>query len=259
MAVEQGCLILLVIIRGMNRGTADSLKESKSQASVAFYLFVGVITCFCIALIVVTFIFIQKNTPLIQASFPSVALNTVLYICAGLVFITILVMLFNSQYEFYLQPKNTGINRYMPPYTTFWQPSKLENPTDPVYTKIESADFPMSQADVYSMGIDILISDTRASENGPYRHILHRGSDELKNFTPNSPGSIPKGQGDLNDGLPLQMNPGVFIDQYTNDLVIFIDTDPPNGGGQAYRESIRISDIPVKNHFVFICQFMTKY
>jgi hypothetical protein len=231
----------------------DSLKISRAQASSSFNIFVFVIVICCLAAIFTLFIFLKNGGSMLQelqASFPSVAVNTVLYICAGTVMFMILVMLFNSQYEVYFQPKNIGINRNFPPYSTFWQTSKLENPHDPFNQMVLSDEFPMSRADVYTMSIELNIADTRAGEaQGPYRHILHRGTNELQNFTPNSPGSIPKGRGDLNDGLPLQMNPGVFIDQFTNDLVIFIDTDPVDHGNQAYRESLRVADIPVKTPF----------
>jgi hypothetical protein len=107
----------------------------------------------------------------------------------------------------------------------------------------------MSSAEVYAMGVTLYVGDSRSSDKtGPYRHILHRGTDELKKFVRDSPGSVPRGQGDLNDGLPHQMNPGLFLDPFTNDLLIYIDTDP-HIGTQANRESIRIPDLPLKKAF----------
>jgi len=230
-----------------------SLKVSQKQAHASFYLFVFVVCVFSIACIATLYIFLRNGGSVgaqIQAAFPNIALNTILYIFAGLILFMVLLILFNSQYEVFFQRKSTGINRPMPPPTVFWQLAKLDNPQDPVNLEITSDEFPMTKPDIYSMSLELNISDTRASEdNGPYRHILHRGTSELQSFVSNSPGSIPRGRGDLNDGLPLQMNPGIFIDPYTNDLVIFVDTDPLNGSGQAFRESVRVADIPLKSPF----------
>ena len=204
-----------------------SLKVSQSQASVAFYIFVILVSVFSVACIATLYIYLRNGGSMaagLQAAFPNVAINTILYVLAGLVLFMVLLMLFNSQYDVFFQRKSGGINRPMPPATTFWQTAKLDNPQDPVNLEIKSDDFPMSKPDIYSMSLEINISDTRAKEdNGPYRHILHRGTGELMSFVANSPGSIPLGRGDLNDGLPLQMNPGIFIDPYTNDLVIFVE------------------------------------
>jgi len=160
-------------------------------------------------------------------------------------------MLFNSQYEVYFQKKNTnGIDRTLPPHTTFWTPATTPNPQDPTNLLLTSDDFPMTGPETYSMSLELLITDTRTTDKfGPYRHLVHRGTSDLQSFIPNSPGSHPKGAGDLNDGLPSQMNPGIFVDQFSNDLLIFVDTDPVGVGGQAYRESVRISDAPLNKPF----------
>jgi hypothetical protein len=230
-----------------------SLKVSQSQASVAFYIFVCLLSVFSVACIFTLYIYLRNGGSFgtaLQAAFPNIALNTILYVLAGLVLFMVLLMLFNSQYDVFFQRKTGGINRPMPLATTFWQLKTLDNPQDPVNLQITSEDFPMSTPEVYSMSLELNISDTRAKDDkGPYRHIIHRGTGELIDFVADSPGSIPKGRGDLNDGLPLQMNPGVFIDPYTNDLVIFVDTDPLNGTGQAFRESIRVADVPLKTPF----------
>jgi hypothetical protein len=38
------------------------------------------------------------------------------------------------------------------------------------------------------------------------------------------------------------MNPGIFLDPNTNDIVVFIDTER---GSEIYHESVRISDVPM--------------
>lgn len=86
----------------------------------------------------------------------------------------------------------------------------------------------------YSFNMDLILKETRTNvTNGIHRHIFHRGSDEYASATPPST-------------LPRRMNPGVFLDPLTNDLLIFVDTlDGSNG----YRESLRIADLPLGSAF----------
>jgi len=228
----------------------SSLKYSAGQATTAYYLFVGVVALFSAAALFVVFLYIKMGSfQAIQQGFPNIPFQQVLYVVAALVVFMILLMLFNSQYDVYFQKRpSTSLVAATPP-KTFWSTGSAQNPQDPVGLKVLSTEFPMSRPDTYTMGVQLYVGDSRSSDKmGPYRHILHRGTDELVSFTPNSPGSVPRGRGDLNDGLPNQMNPGLFLDQYTNDLLIYIDTDPQTGT-QANRESIRIPDLPLKKAF----------
>ena len=235
----------------MNR-LLDSMKISRAQSSTAFYLFIIILILFVIGVIFLAYVF-GRNVSLasLQAKYPNVGITTILYIITGVIFVAILLMLFNSQFEIFFQKRQSnGIDRPLPPHTVFWTPATSSNPQDPYDLTLASDDFPMTSAETYSMGLELMISDTRTTDKfGPYRHLVHRGTEDLRKFTPNSPGSSPKGAGDLNDGLPSQMNPGVFVDQFSNDLVIFIDTDPVGGGSQAFRESVRISDAPLNKAF----------
>lgn len=233
--------------RGME---LSSFKYSASQATTAYYLFISVIALFSAAALMVVFLYIKMGSfQAIEQSFPNVPFQLVLYVVAGLVVFMILLMLFNSQYDVYFQKRPSSAVSSATPPKTFWTTGSTQNPQDPVGLKVLSADFPMSYPDTYTMGVQLYVGDSRSNDKmGPYRHILHRGTDELVSFTPNSPGSVPRGRGDLNDGLPNQMNPGLFLDQYTNDLLIYVDTDPPTGT-QANRESIRIADLPLKKAF----------
>ena len=100
----------------------------------------------------------------------------------------------------------------------------------------------------YSMNFEFILYDSRnyGSTEGPYRHIVHRGSDELAKATvggallggctTNTSGEAPP------FGLPKRLNPGVFLDPNTNDILIFVDTTK---GAETFRESLRISDIPL--------------
>jgi hypothetical protein len=96
----------------------------------------------------------------------------------------------------------------------------------------------------YTYHFDILLANTRNISNieGPYRHIFHRGSSELYNDE-----SLVARGGTAPQlppyGLPKRLNPGIFLDPNTNDIIIFVDTKSKSG--DVYRESGRISDIPV--------------
>ena len=102
----------------------------------------------------------------------------------------------------------------------------------------------------YTALIDCVLFNTRSFNNvwkdgeGPYRHIFHRGSDDLILATVK--GTLLSGCGargnaaDLPEyGLPADMNPGVFLDPNLNDILVFVDTE----GGD--RESLRIPNIPL--------------
>jgi hypothetical protein len=110
-------------------------------------------------------------------------------------------------------------------------------------------------------------SRTRARENMgafPYRHILHRGSGDLsveqnnlldiRVATPSPPTPTAAMQdmvasstpGTASFGLPVRMNPGILADPYTNDMLIYIDTESNNTN---LRESLRIPDIPLDQPF----------
>lgn len=105
---------------------------------------------------------------------------------------------------------------------------------------------------LYSVQFDGIIYNTRnyMTTEGPYRHILHRGSKELLATTPNGiplSGCAPAGVGELPPfGLPARMNPGIFVDPNINDIIVFVDT---MNGATPYRESVRIVDIPLDTPF----------
>jgi len=237
----------------MNR-LLDSFKISRAQSSTAFYGFVVILAVFVVAVIFAIYLFLQSAAfKGIESTYGKQTLNTALYIISGAIVFMILLMLFNSQFEVYFQKrKSLGIDRPLPVHTVFWRPGEIKNPQDPHNLIVNNDQFKMNTPETYALAIEVMISDTRTSDKtGPYRHLLHRGTDDLKSFLPNSPGSHPKGLGGLNDGLPSQMNPGIFIDQFSNDLIIFVDTDPAGEeiSAQAYRESVRISDLPLNTPF----------
>lgn len=131
--------------------------------------------------------------------------------------------------------------------------ARLFWPPGPVYTNLQipagaaaGGEFPSNS---YSLIFDCVLYNTREfnTTGGPWRQILHHGSDELK--ATNVGGAVLKGyaansfSGPLPQfGLPNRMNPGIFLDPNINDIIIFIDSD---AGSQSYRESVRLVDIPM--------------
>jgi hypothetical protein len=134
----------------------------------------------------------------------------------------------------------------------FWAPSTIyTNLTIPAKDRIP--DFPNT---TYSMSLEINLLETRNFRiygDTPYRHIVHRGSNELATTTVG--GVIMSGgcggatmyNGQLPPfGLPKRMNPGIFLDPNLNDILVFVDTIY---AGKPLRESLRIVDIPLKKPF----------
>jgi hypothetical protein len=132
---------------------------------------------------------------------------------------------------------------------TFWK-----NPGDVENLIVPANQSPTSQPEVYSMTVQIAVSDSRAPSLGNYRHILHRGANPCGlNWTPSGSsgtsgihiGSLQQ-TGDViaygSNGLPAVMNPGIFLDPYKNDIQIFVHTTK---GTTILTESTTIADIPL--------------
>ncbi len=110
------------------------------------------------------------------------------------------------------------------------------------------------KSDVYTMSVEMVWYNTRklGDKSSPYRHILHRGSSELKNQTMSAPlfaASSCRGSSfkDLPpQGLPAEMNPGIFADPILNDLYVFITT---SSNFKRANEMIRIPDVPMDKPF----------
>jgi hypothetical protein len=225
---------------------------SKTEANSAFYIIIFLIIISVIFVCIAIFIISQSMdlTNLTLGTY-NIPFKNGLYILGGIVALGVLFVLVNSRYEMYFQKRESiGVDRPAQPFGMFWKPGTSADKTTKNALTITSDEFPMTSPATYSVGFELMVADTRANDiQGPFRHIIHRGSNDIRNFTRNSPGSIPKGRGDLNDGLPSEMNPGIFVDQFTNDIIIFVDTDPIKEGNQAFRESIRLTDIPLRKPF----------
>lgn len=179
---------------------------------------------------------------------PGSGLNvmTLVYIgLTGLVIFVIAMMLMGKKIDFsWLDPRPKTMIVTSDAYQ-FWKPSA-------VFTNLVVANksVPEFTNTLYSISFDAVLQNTRnfKGTGGPWRHIVHRGSDELSQSTIG--GAIMKqgcaaanGSGPLPPfGLPKRMNPGIFLDPNINDIIIFIDTER---GGDSYRESVRLKDIPM--------------
>ncbi len=175
---------------------------------------------------------------------------TLVYIGLSVLVIAVIVMmLMNKKIDFsWLDPRPKGMIATSDAYL-FWKPSA-------VFTNlvVPGKSVPEFLNRLYSISFDIVLQNTRTfkGSGGPWRHILHHGSDELAASTVG--GAIMKqgcaaanGSGPLPPfGLPKRMNPGIFLDPNVNDIIVFVDTER---GGDSYRESVRIKDIPMNVPF----------
>lgn len=124
----------------------------------------------------------------------------------------------------------------IPKSTSLYWKSKRVWPPSGVTTNLTAypTQFGTLQDNAYSFNMELVLKETRTNDNsGLHRHIFHRGSEEYASSTP--PAALPK-----------RMNPGVFLDPLTNDLLLFVDT---LGGTAGYRESLRVPDLPLGTPF----------
>jgi hypothetical protein len=117
---------------------------------------------------------------------------------------------------------------------------------------------PTKAASVYSMSVQFVVGDSRAPNPGKFRHIVHRGSNPCgitaADGKPGSSGHAGIRASDLPDtdpsykslGLPAIMNPGLMLDQYKNDLHVFVHTKGAEEGKDVlWLESITVADLPL--------------
>ena len=151
-----------------------------------------------------------------------------LYIGVGCFLFALLLLLTNIKLDLSWLDIRSKRSKVMDTSVVFWKPS----------TKASGFTVPLKQAppgfhdQTYSMNVDARLDDTRnyGATEAPYRQLVHRGSNELES------GPLPP------FGLPKRLNPGLFLDPNTNDLLVFVDT---TYGSETLRESLRISDIPM--------------
>jgi hypothetical protein len=174
-----------------------------------------------------------------------IAISWIVYIFVALFIAAVIIMVVQPKIDWsFLDPRPKRMQITSRAYTAW---DNLFTYTNLQYTG--PAVFDSRQ---YSVQIDGVLYNTRnyTTTEGPYRHIMHRGSKELIATTPNGiplSGCAPAGVGELPPfGLPARMNPGIFVDPNINDIIVFVDT---MNGATPYRESVRIVDIPLDTPF----------
>jgi len=167
------------------------------------------------------------------------------FIAGGIIlFIAVIVMFaLNTKYQFL--PAGWDVFKLLGLSTsqdaTYWTDPNLVSTLSITAAELPP-NFPTRYG--YSMMFDTMIYNSRASFSNtmggilPYRHLLHRGSNDLGN--PGTTGGCAGGGSSAGTtaktGLPQYMNPGFMGDPSTNDILVFIDTS-------AGRESTRISNL----------------
>jgi hypothetical protein len=169
-----------------------------------------------------------------------------MYALAALFIALVIMMLMGKKINWSsVDPRPKSWSVYDGAYS-FWKPGpNFVNLTVPKNT---IANF---KNDGYSASFDCVLYNSRVftTTNGPWRHIVHRGSNELAQTTVGGAVAscgVPTASNIHTRlppfGLPRRMNPGIFLDPNTNDIIIFVDTVQ---GSDYYRESVRIADIPL--------------
>lgn len=173
-------------------------------------------------------------------------LNWLLYLgLAIVIFLVIWMLLGKTVSVSWLDPRPQRMKVYQSGYS-FWPPSKnFTNLIVPL-----KKDIPNFRDDSFTMLIDVVLLDSRnyKTTEGPYRQIIHRGSADLAKADDAIAGFLANviNQPLPPFGLPKRMNPGVFLDPNTNDLLVFVDSAL---GSQTFRESVRIADMPLDTPF----------
>jgi len=183
----------------------------------------------------------------VNTNLPVTSISYVIYaLCIGIVIATI-IMLVDNFYPFLPINPVSGPSAAARAGVTFW-PTNAENLIVP------AAQSPTVSTNVYSLSVQVMIGDSRTPSLGKFRHILHRGSSlcgvGASTAGPSGHAGIQAADcsGDYSDtGLPAIMNPGLFLDQYKNDIHVFVHTTATdNGKNIMMLESLTLSDLPLQ-------------
>jgi hypothetical protein len=170
----------------------------------------------------------------------SILANTLMYGLLAAFIVFVILMLWNKRISFdWLKPKRFLLQNEG---TMYW--NKGDRFTNLFVSEADAVKDFKDQS--YSLSFDCILFDTRNrnTTRGPYRQLVHRGSDEL--MPPRANAFEIEMPAMPADGLPKHMNPGVFLDPNLNDILVFVDTSV---NGEFYRESLRIADIPLQTQF----------
>jgi len=177
------------------------------------------------------------------------ALNTI-YLLAIVVVVIVVILIADNYYPFLPVNPISGPSSQARNGKRFWASadSSTENLVVPANLS------PTVRADVYTVTAQVVIGDSRTPTQGLYRHILHRGSNpcSLTSSQPGSTGhagilmsSLPSSieASYKEHGLPALMNPGLFLDNYKNDMHVFVHTR--GNEGALWLETITVEDLPL--------------
>ena len=171
-----------------------------------------------------------------------------LYCLVAVVIVLVVSMLMGKKLSWFFSwiDFRTARSKALSGSKTFWKNGSTGVMRNLIISEDQMPDPPANTQ--YTYHVDVLLDNSRnlSGVDGPYRHILHRGSDELYSGDANTP--VATGAVNLPPaGLPERMNPGIFLDPNTNDILIFVDTKSRQG--ETYRESIRLVDNPLNKPF----------
>jgi len=156
-------------------------------------------------------------------------------VATGVILFLVVVLMFAVNTKYHFLPakwdlfKRLGLVKSQT--ATFWTDSNSVTALSLTQTDLP-ANFPSRFG--YTIMFDTMIFNSRApmstASGGlpPYRHLLHRGSNDLGTAgTPAGCGGGGKGSAGSGrtTGLPQFMNPGFIGDPTTNDIIVFIHTD----------------------------------
>jgi len=172
--------------------------------------------------------------------------TTAITVIAVLVLALIIMFALNAKYKFLPAKwnlfKRLGLTQSAD--GTYWKSSAPATVLSLDSTKLP-ASFPSQYG--YTLMMDVMIYNSRASTTSitggtlPYRHLFHRGSDDLGSAG-TAAGCGGGGASGGSTGFPQYMNPGILGDPTTNDLWVFLDTS-------AGRESARIFNLQLKTPY----------
>ncbi len=167
--------------------------------------------------------------------------------------VTVLVLAADAVYPF-LPRSPMGPSADARAGKTFWTDSTDGTDENLIVPVTQS---PTKSASVYSMSVQFVIGDSRTPNLGRFRHIVHRGSNPCGITAPVAgssghagiqPSDLPTDSDPTykSSGLPAVMNPGLMLDQYKNDVHVFVHTNgKENGMDVLWLESVTISDLPL--------------
>jgi hypothetical protein len=171
------------------------------------------------------------------------------------VVISIILLVTDAFYPFLPMNPIMGPSAFARAGQTFW----ATIPPDAENLIVPESSSPTIAASSYSMSIQMILTDSRGSNLGKFRHVLHRGSNPcgISSATAGpsghagvQPTDLPVPTTDPNyaaTGLPDIMNPGLVLDTYKNDLQIMIHTKLRDSSGNynLLLESSTIENLPL--------------